>query len=73
MQTNEEVTVIEASEDNEPTIIQIMHALPGWEAVWSNLKSLEKGQSGYRKETVVCWALLETSDSSRYVLLYYRT
>ncbi len=67
MQTNEEVVIIEASEDKEPAIIQIMPALPGWEAVWGDTAEPEEGQPGYRTETVVCWALVEASDGRRYV------
>lgn len=67
MQTNEEVVIIEASEDKEPAIIQIMPALPGWEAVWGDAAEPETGQPGYRTETVVCWALVEASDGRRYV------
>lgn len=67
MQTNEEVVIIEVSEDKEPAIIQIMPALPGWEAVWGDAEEPEKGQPGYRTEAVVCWALVEASDGRRYV------
>lgn len=67
MQSNEEVVIIEASKDNEPIILQIMPALPGWEAVWGDAEEPETGQPGYRTETVVCWALVEASDGRRYV------
>ncbi len=67
MQTNEEVVFIEVSEEKEPEILQIMPALPGWEAVWGDAEEPEKGQPGYRTETVVCWALVEASDGRRYV------
>ncbi len=67
MQTSEEVDIIEASEEQELHIIQIMPALPGWEAVWGDAEEPEKGKLGYRTETVVCWALVETSDGHRYV------
>lgn len=67
MQTNEEVVIIEVSEDKEPTIIQIMPALPGWEAVWGDTEEPTIGQTGYRTEAVVCWALVEDSDGRTYV------
>lgn len=67
MQTSEEVDIIEVSEDQELAIIQIMPALPGWEAVWGDTEEPEKGKLGYRTETVVCWALVETSSGRRYV------
>ena len=67
MQTSEEVDIIEVSEVAEPKILQIMPALPGWEAVWGDVAEPEKGQTGYRTEIVVCWALVEASDGHRYV------
>ncbi len=67
MQTSEEVDIIVVSEETEPEIIQIMPALPGWQAVWGDVAEPEKGQPGYRTETVVCWALVEASDGHRYV------
>ncbi len=67
MQTPEEVDIIAVIEEEEPEIIQIMPALPGWKAVWGDVEEPEKGQLGYRTETVVCWALVEASDGRRYV------
>ena len=67
MQTSENVDTIEVIDDKEPTILQIMPALPGWEAVWGDVEEPEKGKPGYRTETVVCWALVEASDGRTYV------
>ncbi len=67
MQTPEDVDVLAVIEEEEPEIIQIMPALPGWEAVWGDVEEPEKGKLGYRTETVVCWALVEASDGRRYV------
>ncbi len=67
MQSNDEVDIIVVSEETEPTVIQIMPALPGWQAVWGDVEEPEKGQPGYRTETIVCWALVEASDGRRYV------
>ena len=67
MQTSEEVDILAVDEDKELEILQIMPALPGWEAVWGDAEEPEKGKLGYRTETVVCWALVETSDGRRYV------
>ncbi len=67
MQTSEEVDILEVSKEKEPEIIQIMPALPGWEAVWGDVEEPEKGHPGYRTEPVVCWALVEASDGRRYV------
>lgn len=51
----------------ECTILQIMPALPGWEAVWGNLEEPAQGEPGYFTEPVVCWALVEASDGHRFV------
>ncbi len=67
MQTSEEGDFREVSEEQELKILQIMPALPGWEAVWGDVEEPEKGQLGYRTETVVCWALVEMSNGRRYV------
>lgn len=67
MQQQEEAYGMEQGEEREPTILQIMPALPGWQAVWGDVEEPEKGQPGYRTETVVCWALVEASDGRRYV------
>lgn len=67
MQTPEEVDIIAVIEEEEPEIIQIMPALPGWQAVWGDVEEPEKGKLGYRTETVVCWALVEAYDGHRYV------
>ncbi|MGZ6368047.1 MAG: hypothetical protein ACXWPS_19065 [Ktedonobacteraceae bacterium] len=59
--------VIEELEAKEPTILQIMPALPGWGAVWGTTDEPEQGQPGYFTEPVVCWALVEASDGHRFV------
>jgi len=58
---------MEQIEEKELHILQIMPALPGWEAVWGNLEEPEKGEPGYFTEPVVCWALVEASDGRRFV------
>ena len=58
---------IEESKEQELTILQIMPALPGWAAVWGNIKEPQQGEPGYFTEPVVCWALVETSDGHRFV------
>ena len=58
---------IEAMEEKELTILQIMPALPGWGAVWGTREEPEKGESGFFTEPVVCWALVEASDGHRFV------
>ena|SRR5947209_4192986 len=58
---------MEQIEEKEPRILQIMPALPGWEAVWGNLEEPEQGESGFFAEPVVCWALVEASDGRRFV------
>ena len=63
----EEAYEMDPREEREPHILQIMPALPGWQAVWGDIEEPEKGQPGYRTETVVCWALVEASDGRRYV------
>ncbi len=67
MQTPEDGEIIDVREEQELQIIQIMPALPGWEAIWGDVEEPEKGKLGYRTETVVCWALVEASDGRRYV------
>jgi hypothetical protein len=37
--------------DEEPRIIQIIPAQPGWQAVYAKI------DKGYRTENIVCWAL----------------
>ena len=56
-------------EPTEPvlTILQIMPALPGWAAVWGTHEEPAQGEPGYFSEPVVCWALVESSDGSRFV------
>lgn len=51
----------------ELRILQIMPALPGWEAVWGNTEEPEQDKSGYFSEPVVCWALVEAHDGRRFV------
>ncbi len=58
---------IEAIEEQEPRILQIMPALPGWAAVWGTREDPEKGEPGFFSEPVVCWALVEDSDGRRFV------
>jgi hypothetical protein len=58
---------MELIEEQDPHILQIMPALPGWEAVWGDVEEPEKGEPGYFTEPVVCWALVEESDSRRFV------
>lgn len=58
---------IEATEENELTILQIMPALPGWAAVWGTTQEPEQGEPGFFTEPVVCWALVEASDGHRFV------
>ena len=58
---------LEAMEEKELTILQIMPALPGWGAVWGTREEPEKGESGFFTEPVVCWALVEASDGHRFV------
>ena len=67
MQTPEDGEITDVREEQELQIIQIMPALPGWEAIWGDVEEPEKGKLGYRTETVVCWALVEASDGRRYV------
>jgi hypothetical protein len=58
---------MQQSEEKEPRILQIMPALPGWEAVWGEAEEPEKGEPGYFTEPVVCWAMVEEGDGRRYV------
>jgi hypothetical protein len=58
---------IEAPEEQELTILQIMPALPGWAAVWGTREEPEKGEAGFSTEPIVCWALVEASDGHRFV------
>ncbi|MBV9227952.1 MAG: hypothetical protein JOZ18_01470 [Chloroflexi bacterium] len=55
------------SNEKELRIIQIMPALPGWEAVWGDIEEPQRGKPGYYTETVICWALVEASDGRRFV------
>jgi hypothetical protein len=63
----ESVEPIKESKEQELTILQIMPALPGWAAVWGDIKEPEHGEPGYFSEPVVCWALVEASDGRRFV------
>ncbi len=58
---------IEEREAEEFSILQIMPALPGWEAVWGTREEPDRGEAGYITEPVVCWALVEASDGRRFV------
>ncbi|MEO7021082.1 MAG: hypothetical protein ABI234_13080 [Ktedonobacteraceae bacterium] len=58
---------IEESTVQELTILQIMPALPGWAAVWSQSEEPAHGEPGYFTEPVVCWALVEATNGHRFV------
>ena len=58
---------IEALEEQELRILQIMPALPGWAAVWGTREDPAQGEPGFFSEPVVCWALVEESDGHRFV------
>jgi hypothetical protein len=58
---------IEAIEEQELRILQIMPALPGWAAVWGTREDPAQGEPGFFSEPVVCWALVEESNGHRFV------
>ncbi|MBA2680107.1 MAG: hypothetical protein H0U76_17130 [Ktedonobacteraceae bacterium] len=61
------IVQIEEVEERESQILQIMPALPGWEAIWSTVDEPAEGQPGYITEAVVCWALVEAPDGHTFV------
>ncbi|HEU5228029.1 MAG TPA: hypothetical protein VFU49_09480 [Ktedonobacteraceae bacterium] len=67
MEQIEAPEALEEQEEQEPTILQIMPALPGWGAVWGTKEEPEKGEAGFFTEPIVCWALVEASDGRRFV------